>query len=105
MHGGEFSASSVKGEGCTTFYRERFCEGESWQNYGDAASVPDFLNDHMWSFRNQCECPDPFNTCQYLGDDGICVFGFEACMQKMGCSGDAMAADCMGTASGCAIAC
>ncbi|KAJ3523240.1 hypothetical protein NM208_g12526 [Fusarium decemcellulare] len=86
--------------------RERDCQGGQWQNYGDASTVPEFLNDHIWSFRNKCEgCPDPFDPCQYLEDDGTCSFGYAACMQKMGCGGKAGEADCLGTASGCAIAC
>ncbi|KAK4118018.1 hypothetical protein N657DRAFT_651741 [Parathielavia appendiculata] len=48
-------ASSVWGDnGCTTFYRERDCAGANWQQRGIAYTVPDFLNDHIWSFRNQC---------------------------------------------------
>ncbi|KAL1792968.1 hypothetical protein ACET3X_009475 [Alternaria dauci] len=50
-------------------------------------------------------CPDPFNTCQYEDSEGICVYGYAACLQKMGCSGTAQQADCMGYASGCASAC
>ncbi|KAJ4185128.1 hypothetical protein FALCPG4_010095 [Fusarium falciforme] len=48
-------ASSVGGDaGCTTFFRERDCRGSSWQQRGSAPTVPSFLNDHIWSFRNQC---------------------------------------------------
>ncbi|KAK1519774.1 uncharacterized protein CCOS01_11425 [Colletotrichum costaricense] len=48
-------ASSVGGDGgCTTFFRERDCRGSSWQQRGSAPTVPGFLNDHIWSFRNQC---------------------------------------------------
>ncbi|KAK6541330.1 hypothetical protein TWF694_007149 [Orbilia ellipsospora] len=55
LNGKGDSASSVTGFiGCTTFYRERDCSGASWKNWGNAKTVPDFLNDHIWSFRNQC---------------------------------------------------
>ncbi|KAJ4027653.1 hypothetical protein NW760_007570 [Fusarium oxysporum] len=48
-------ASSVGGDtGCTTFFRERDCRGSNWQQRGSAPTVPSFLNDHIWSFRNQC---------------------------------------------------
>ncbi|KAK4446154.1 hypothetical protein QBC34DRAFT_383575 [Podospora aff. communis PSN243] len=48
-------ASSVGGDsGCTTFFRERDCRGSSWQQRGSAPTVPSFLNDNIWSFRNQC---------------------------------------------------
>ncbi|KAK4119253.1 hypothetical protein N657DRAFT_650357 [Parathielavia appendiculata] len=106
MNGAGDRASSVRGGGCTTFYRERDCRGHSWPNYGDAPTVPGALNDHIWSFRNRCQgCPDPFDTCQYTAEDGQCVFGYAACLQKMGCGGRAGEADCIGTATGCAIAC
>ncbi|KAF5238849.1 hypothetical protein FANTH_10177 [Fusarium anthophilum] len=58
MNGKGDQASSVKGKGCTTFYRERDCKGDQWENVEDAPTVPSFLNDHIWSFRNQCKC-DP----------------------------------------------
>ena len=32
-------------------------------------------------------CPDPSSTCQFLGADETCIFGYEACLQKMGCGG------------------
>lgn len=48
-------ASSVSGgAGCTTFFRGRDCTGENWQQRGSAATVPSFLNDHIWSYRNSC---------------------------------------------------
>ncbi|KAH7171444.1 hypothetical protein EDB81DRAFT_877439 [Dactylonectria macrodidyma] len=106
MNGKGDQASSVRGAGCTTFFRERDCQGSNWQNYGDASTVPEFLNDHIWSFRNRCYgCPDSFDPCQYVEDDGTCTFGYAACLQKMGCGGRSGEADCIGTATGCAIAC
>ncbi|KAL0930021.1 uncharacterized protein CTRU02_211234 [Colletotrichum truncatum] len=73
LNGKGDKTSSVGGDsGCTTFYRqvyylnsfafyitdamnrERDCQGAQWQNRGSARTVPDFLNDHIWSFRNQC---------------------------------------------------
>ncbi|KAH8648741.1 hypothetical protein BGZ60DRAFT_329635, partial [Tricladium varicosporioides] len=33
---------------------QRDCQGSNWQNYDDAPTVPGFLNDHIWSFRNKC---------------------------------------------------
>ncbi|CVK84844.1 uncharacterized protein FMAN_01770 [Fusarium mangiferae] len=56
MNGKGDRASSVKGYGCTTFYRERDCKGDKWENVHDASTVPSFLNDHIWSFRNKCKC-------------------------------------------------
>ncbi|KAH6964524.1 hypothetical protein HG530_003895 [Fusarium avenaceum] len=56
MNGKGDKASSVKGKWCTTFYRERDCKGDQWENEGDAPTVPSFLNDHIWSFRNKCRC-------------------------------------------------
>ncbi|RYP00809.1 hypothetical protein DL765_010893 [Monosporascus sp. GIB2] len=65
MNGAGDKASSVRGAGCTTFFQERDCQGSSWQNYGDASTVPEFLNDHIWSFRNKCYgCPDISDPCQ-----------------------------------------
>ncbi|RBR14469.1 uncharacterized protein FIESC28_07705 [Fusarium coffeatum] len=59
LNGKGDQASSVKGlNGCTTFFRERDCTGSSWNNWGDAATVPSFLNDHIWSFRNSDACCD-----------------------------------------------
>jgi hypothetical protein len=45
-------------------------------------------------------CPDPFDSCQYAGDGGICEFGYAACLQKFGCSGQSGQADCIGLATG-----
>lgn len=85
----------------THILSERDCKGSSWQNYGDAKTVPSFLNDHIWSFRNRCKgCPNSFDPCQYVEDDGTCSFGYAACLQKMGCGGRAGEADCAGTATG-----
>ncbi|KAF2746154.1 hypothetical protein M011DRAFT_478535 [Sporormia fimetaria CBS 119925] len=51
-------ASSVKeysGTGaCTTFYDKKGCAGGKWVQRGDAPTVPAFLNDNIWSFRNSC---------------------------------------------------
>ncbi|SPJ75746.1 uncharacterized protein FTOL_05477 [Fusarium torulosum] len=59
LNGKGDQASSVGGRlGCTTFFRERDCTGASWDNWGDAATVPSFLNDHIWSFRNSDKCCD-----------------------------------------------
>ncbi|EPE31425.1 hypothetical protein GLAREA_12728 [Glarea lozoyensis ATCC 20868] len=98
MNGAGDSASSVGGEGCTTFYRERDCQGENWVNYGDAPTIPGFLDNHIWSFRNQCDCPNPFDPCQFAGDDGACTFGYSACLQKVGCGGRSGEFDCGGLA-------
>lgn len=85
----------------TSGNRERDCQGSNWQNYGDAATVPEFLNDHIWSFRNECYgCPNPFSPCQYTEDDGTCSFGYTACLQKMGCGNRAGEFDCGGHAAG-----
>jgi hypothetical protein len=55
LNGKGDTTSSVGGDsGCTTFYQERDCRGSNWQQRGDAFTVPDFLNDHIYSFRNQC---------------------------------------------------
>ncbi|KAH6847756.1 hypothetical protein B0I37DRAFT_415473 [Chaetomium sp. MPI-CAGE-AT-0009] len=55
LNGAGDRASSVRGGGgCTTFFWGRDCTGESWQQRGDAFTVPAFLNDHIRSFRNQC---------------------------------------------------
>lgn len=35
---------------------ERDCKGDKWENVHDASTVPSFLNDHIWSFRNKCKC-------------------------------------------------
>jgi hypothetical protein len=35
-------------------HSERDCRGSSWQQRGISPTVPSFLNDHIWSFRNQC---------------------------------------------------
>lgn len=45
-------------------------------------------------------CPDPSSTCQFLGADETCIFGYEACLQKMGCGGRAQEVDCIGNSSG-----
>jgi len=45
-------------------------------------------------------CPNSFDPCQYLEDDGTCSFGYVACLQKMGCGGRGGQADCIGTATG-----
>ncbi|KAJ0107279.1 uncharacterized protein J7T55_015744 [Diaporthe amygdali] len=48
LNGAGDHTSSVKGgSGCTTFFH-------NWQQRGNAFTVPDFLNDHIWSYRNQC---------------------------------------------------
>ena len=81
--------------------RERDCQGSNWQQVGDAATVPEFLNDHIWSFRNKCyDCPNPFSPCQYAEDDGSCSFGEVACMQKIGCGNRAEQLDCLGAWAG-----
>lgn len=41
---------------CLHNSRERDCKGDQWENEGDAPTVPSFLNDHIWSFRNKCRC-------------------------------------------------
>ncbi|KAI9162752.1 hypothetical protein HJFPF1_04343 [Paramyrothecium foliicola] len=51
---GDRASSVAGGAGCTTFFRERDCRGANWQQRGAAPTVPSFLNDHIWSFRNQC---------------------------------------------------
>ncbi|KAF1828812.1 hypothetical protein BDW02DRAFT_511411 [Decorospora gaudefroyi] len=33
---------------------ERGCTGSNWQQRGNAFTVPGFLDNHIWSFRNQC---------------------------------------------------
>ncbi|KAK6222573.1 hypothetical protein QIS74_04275 [Colletotrichum tabaci] len=55
LNGRGDKASSVQGDsGCTTFFRERDCRGASWQQRGDAPTVPTFLDNHIWSFANSC---------------------------------------------------
>ncbi|KAK1836521.1 hypothetical protein QBC39DRAFT_378070 [Podospora conica] len=54
LNGKGDTASSVRGGGCTTFFRERDCQGSNWQNRGDAFTVPAHLDNHIWSFRNRC---------------------------------------------------
>ncbi|KAJ8108849.1 hypothetical protein OPT61_g7883 [Boeremia exigua] len=55
MNGAGDRASSVAGgRGCTTFYRDRDCRGSNWQQRGNAFTVPDFLDNHIYSFRNRC---------------------------------------------------
>ncbi|KAF6831564.1 hypothetical protein CMUS01_07300 [Colletotrichum musicola] len=55
MNGKGDQASSVMGgPGCTTFFRNRDCQGDRWTQRGNAATVPGFLNDHIWSFTNKC---------------------------------------------------
>ncbi|CCC05614.1 hypothetical protein SMACR_09639 [Sordaria macrospora] len=40
---------------CTLFLcLNRDCQGSSWQQRGDAPTVPAFLNDHIWSYANRC---------------------------------------------------
>ncbi|KAF2747518.1 hypothetical protein M011DRAFT_458383 [Sporormia fimetaria CBS 119925] len=49
------SVSGVDSTGpCTTFYNQRGCTGGQWVQRGYAATVPLFLNDNFWSFKNQC---------------------------------------------------
>ncbi|KAL6924120.1 hypothetical protein ACHAPO_011209 [Fusarium lateritium] len=89
LNGKGDTASSVKNLGtCTTFFRERDCQGANWQQVGDAATVPDFLNDHIWSFRNQCCNSDARARCN-LACGTSCVAagpqGIEACLD--GCIG------------------
>ncbi|KAK3392533.1 hypothetical protein B0T20DRAFT_396166 [Sordaria brevicollis] len=55
LNGAGDKASSVRGgSGCTTFFQNRDCQGSSWQQRGDAPTVPAFLNDHIWSYANRC---------------------------------------------------
>ncbi|KAF2747544.1 hypothetical protein M011DRAFT_477173 [Sporormia fimetaria CBS 119925] len=37
---------------CTVFFNQRGCTGASWSNKGFAKTVPSFLNDNIWSYRN-----------------------------------------------------
>ncbi|KAL2059825.1 hypothetical protein VTL71DRAFT_9980 [Oculimacula yallundae] len=104
MNGAGDQASSVAGQGCTAFYSGRDCTGGQWLNYGDATTVPGFLENHIVSFRNKCPslaCPDPFDVCTYTNTDGECETGYGACLQKMGCDGRSGDADCIGIAIGC----
>ncbi|KAL6704256.1 hypothetical protein ACN47E_008424 [Coniothyrium glycines] len=39
---------------CTTFYRERDCQGSQWKFTSNAATIPGFLNDHVWSYAAKC---------------------------------------------------
>ncbi|KAK6819576.1 hypothetical protein PG990_010073 [Apiospora arundinis] len=55
LNGAGDQASSVQGgAGCTTFFRQRDCNGENWQQRGNAFTVPGFLDNHIWSYRNKC---------------------------------------------------
>jgi len=44
-------------------------------------------------------CPDPFSSCEYLGENG-CEFGYSACLQKMGCSNRPDETNCIGVSTG-----
>ncbi|KAJ4304849.1 hypothetical protein N0V90_000377 [Kalmusia sp. IMI 367209] len=55
LNGAGDRGSSVRGgSGCTTFFQQRDCTGASWKQRGNAATVPQFLEDHMWSYINSC---------------------------------------------------
>ncbi|RGP73975.1 hypothetical protein FSPOR_1669 [Fusarium sporotrichioides] len=89
MNGKGDQASSVRNYGtCTTFFRERDCKGSSWQQIGDASTVPSFLNDHIWSFRNQCCDSDRRAKCNLACGTSCAAAGpqgIEACLS--GCIG------------------
>ncbi|KAF9881783.1 hypothetical protein CkaCkLH20_00929 [Colletotrichum karsti] len=51
---GDKASSVTGGAGCSTFFQQRDCQGSSWQQRGNAPTVPAFLNDHIWSFMNRC---------------------------------------------------
>ncbi|KAK2616564.1 hypothetical protein QQS21_000387 [Conoideocrella luteorostrata] len=55
LNGAGDQASSVRGgPGCTTFFQQRDCQGSNWQQRGNAFTVPAHLDNHIWSYRNQC---------------------------------------------------
>ena len=53
--GDKGSSVTVWGDGaCIRFFRERDCQGQDFKARGTVWAVPDYMNDHMYSYIHWC---------------------------------------------------